>query len=82
MILFGEKGVPIICLTNIKALAHRYGMPIAPHPLPEPPAGGIFFEKHYRTDLVTAMLAFYAALTFFVIRIDVREYLRRRRRRS
>ncbi len=82
MILFGEKGMPIIDLTSIKKLSTRYGLPISPEPLPDPPSGGIFYRPHYRTELVGALLVLYAIATFVIIRIDLLSYLRRRKKRS
>ncbi len=78
MIRFGLMGVPIIDISDIKYLARKYGMPIAPEPIPEPPAVGVFFKNRYRLSVVAALLVIYAALTFVVIRLDIKAYLRRR----
>jgi poly-gamma-glutamate system protein len=79
MILFGEKGVPIIDFTDIIALAGRYGLPISPVPLPEPPSGEVFFKKYYRIEYVAILLVVYIALTLAIFRLDLRSYLRRKR---
>lgn len=73
MIRFGEEGVPIISLRDLKKLAIRYGLPISPQPIPEPPAGGIFFKNYYKTGLVALVLAIYSAFTFIIIRTDVKK---------
>ena len=78
MILFGLKGIPIIDISDIKLLARKYGMPIAPVPIPGPPAGGVFFKEQYRTSVVLALLIFYAILTFVGIRWSLITYYRRR----
>ena len=78
MIRFGYLGVPIIDISDIKYLAKKYGMPIAPEPIPEPPAGGVFFKNQYRTEIILVLLILYAALTFVVIRIDIKAYFRRK----
>ena len=82
MIRFGEKGIPIIDLREIKILARRYNLPISPHPIPEPPSGGVFFKEHYRTELVAIIMMAYALLTFIIIRLDVKSYIRRRKNLS
>ncbi len=78
MILFGEEGVPIVNLRDIKKIAVKYGLPIAPQPIPDPPSGGVFFRNRYRTGTVAIVLFAYAVVTFIVVRVDVLKALRRK----
>lgn len=75
MIHIGEMGTPIINLTEITRLANRYGLPVAPEPLPDVPHGDVYFENRYRLHLVIPLFLIYAALVFFVIRIDINSVL-------
>ena len=82
MILFGEDGVPIINLRDVKKLARRYGLPVAPQPIPEPPDGEIFFKNYYKLEIVAAMFLFYAILTFIIIKVDIESFVMRRLKKS
>lgn len=42
-----EKGVPVIHLLNVKALARDYGLPVDPFPLPRLPSGKIMKPQKY-----------------------------------
>ena len=52
-----EKDIPVIHLLNIKGLAHRYGLPIDPVPLPPVPSGGIMKPQKYSFSLALFGLA-------------------------
>ncbi len=75
MIHIGEMGTPIINLTEITRLANRYGLPVAPEPLPDIPHGDVYFENRYRMHLVIPAFLLYTALVFLVIRIDLNSVL-------
>ena len=79
MILFGLKGIPVIDITNIKKLATRYGLPISPQPIPEPPSSDVFYRDHYRTGLVALILFIYSILTFALIRFDLKKFFAKRK---
>ena len=71
LIQMAEKGIPIIHLLNIKQLAHTYGLPISPAPLPVPGEGEIFVQKRYGillTVLVTLFLSFAVTFVFMMER--------------
>ena len=82
MILFGKDGVPVINLRDVKKLAKRYGLPIAPQPMPKVPSGGIFFKDYYNVEIVAAILLFYALLTFVIIKMDIKSYVKRRTKKE
>ena len=63
----GEKGIPVINITQILDLAKENGLPISPEPLPEPPSGGIFYRQQYNLYTVTISLMIYLGLLLFVI---------------
>ena len=75
MIIFGLSGVPIINLTSVTELARKYGLPIAPQPIPDVPSGDVFYKKKYRLQVVALLLLIYALVVFVVLRIDVKKYL-------
>lgn len=75
MIRMAENGTPVINLTDIRLLAKRYGLPVAPEPLPDIPHGEVYFEKRYRMPLVIAVLSIYLILVFVVIRVDLKSFI-------
>jgi poly-gamma-glutamate system protein len=71
MILMGEKDVPMINLSDVDVLARRYGLPVAPEPIPDIPHGDIYFKEKYRLAVVIPTLIIYVIIVFIFIRIDV-----------
>ncbi|HKB87781.1 MAG TPA: poly-gamma-glutamate system protein [Ignavibacteriaceae bacterium] len=60
LIRMSEKNIPFIHLLNITQLAHNYGLPASPSPLPLPGEGEIFIQKRYNitlTSIITVILA-------------------------
>ncbi|MCK5832762.1 poly-gamma-glutamate system protein [bacterium] len=80
MIKFGEKGIPMIVLSDINNIAARYGLPIAPEPLPDIPHGDVYSELKYRLWLVIVGLVFYLSLVFVIVRVDLKGIIFRRKR--
>lgn len=76
---FAERGIPVIQLLSVDDLARHYDLPEAPVPLPPIGEGTLFFRDHYAVDMVAVYLVLLAAITFVMIRIDVRYYLAGRR---
>lgn len=68
LILFAERGVPVINLADIKQLAKLYNFPIAPEPIPPVPTGSVFFRKEYNLLVVSLVLLFYLGLIYFLVR--------------
>ena len=77
-----SRHVPVIRIGNPTAVAHDYGLPVAPEPLPEPGRGRLFFVKKYSVGLAAAMAAVLLALLWLVVRYDVEWYLGDRRPRE
>ncbi len=75
MILFAEKGVPIIHLLRVQQLAREAGLPIAPDYLPQPGEGEVFVRTMYRLPLVLAVLILYCGLCVLVLAPEVRRGL-------
>ena len=69
MILFGERGIPIINIADIKELAQRYKFPVAPEPLPPIPSGNLFFREEYNLNLVWVLLISYIIIILFFTRV-------------
>ena len=73
MFLFAEKGVPVIHLLDVRALAEEYDLPISPVPLPEPGIGAMFLEERYNLTITAIALAILAILIVIVIFFDKRQ---------
>jgi poly-gamma-glutamate system protein len=71
LILFAERGVPVIHLLRIQTLARRQGLPISPDYLPMPGEGEIFVKTMYRFPLALAMLVLYGGLCVLVLAPEV-----------
>ena len=57
MFEFAARGLPIINLLNVRALAQEYGLPWDPVPLPKPGEGGVYFRTvHSRPIALAALL--------------------------
>lgn len=79
MIRFGERGVPMINLSDINNIARRYGLPVAPEPLPDIPHGEVYSELRYSLWLAVVVLAMYLIIVFVVIRVDVTNFIYKRK---
>lgn len=69
LIQMAERNIPVIHLLNINQLAHQYGLPISPSPLPRPGEGEIFIQKRYHvmlTLILTLFLIVIISLVFFM----------------
>ncbi len=75
MIRFGERGVPIIALSDINKIASEYGLPVAPEPMPDIPHGEVYSELRYRFWLTCITLTLYLAIIFVVVRVDIRSMI-------
>ncbi len=75
MILFAEKGVPVIHLLRIQQLAREAGLPVAPDYLASPGEGEVFVRTMYRLPLVLASLVFYCTLCVLVLAPELRQRL-------
>jgi len=71
MIRIGKTGTPVINLTEITQLADRYGLPIAPEPIPDIPHGDVYFENRYRLGIVIPVFIIYILMVYAVIRVDI-----------
>ncbi len=72
MILFAEKGVPIVQLLSIKDLAREHGLPIAPEWMAAPGEGDIFVRNSYRLGLAAAVLVVYCGLCVLILAPEIR----------
>lgn len=69
LIYMAEQNIPIIHLLNITQLAHMYGLPVSPEPLPLPGEGEIFIQRQYNmilTIIVTIVLMTAIALVYIM----------------
>ncbi len=74
---FLKNGVKVINLNDIRHLAHRYELPIAPIPIPQIGEGKLYYENRYSVPLATVFLIVLGTIIFVVLRIDIDYYLRR-----
>ncbi len=84
LILFSEKGVPIVHLLRITSLAREFGLPVAPDFQPQPGEGEIFVRDMYRWPLAAAFLIIYCLACVLILAPEIRRGLfdRLGRRRS
>jgi len=75
MILFAEKGVPVIHLLRMVPLARRHGLPVSPDYLPPPGDGDVFVKQMYRLPLVAAVLIVYCSLCVMILAPELRRGL-------
>jgi poly-gamma-glutamate system protein len=75
MILFSEKGVPVIHLLRVVSLARDQGLPVSPDFLPMPGEGDIFEKEMYRLPLVVVVLVLYCLLCYLVLAPELRRGL-------
>ena len=75
LILFAEKGVPVIHMLRMVTLARENGLPVSPDFLPLPGEGEIFVKTVYRFPLALAALVFYCGLCIMVLAPEVRRGL-------
>ena len=66
LIRMAENKIPVIHLLNITQLAHKYGLPVSPTPLPQPGKGEIFIRKQYSMTLAVVLTSIYSILIAFV----------------
>jgi poly-gamma-glutamate system protein len=75
MVLFGERGVPVIHLLRVVSLAQEHGLPVSPDFLPRPGEGEIFVRTMYRFPLALAVLVGYCGLCVLVLAPEIRRGL-------
>jgi poly-gamma-glutamate system protein len=75
-----RKGIAVINVMDVTAIASDYDLPPAPTPLPAPGEGKLFYEYRYSVPLAIIFLAILLFILFVVLRYDVDYYLRRRKK--
>lgn len=71
LVLFAERGVPIIHLLRVQTLAREHGLPRSPDVLPAPGDGEIFVKTMYRFPLALLVLVVYCGLCVLVLAPEV-----------
>jgi hypothetical protein len=71
MVRFAGRGIPVIHLTKIDALAERYGLPLQPTRIPAIGEGTIYVRIGYNRWLALGMLVSLIALLAGVLRFDL-----------
>ncbi len=65
IIHYGQKGIPIINIEDINEIATRYGLPVAPVPLPKVGTGDVFVKERYNLAVTwIALLGVIGALVY------------------
>ncbi len=75
LILFSEKGVPVVHLLRIISLAREFGLPVAPDFFPQPGEGEIFIRDMYRWPLAGAFLVLYCLACILILAPEIRRGL-------
>lgn len=70
MFRFAEQGTPIIHLSDFVKLAHKYSLPEAPVPLPDPGVGKVFVDERYNVTIAIISLIILIAMISVVILFD------------
>jgi poly-gamma-glutamate system protein len=71
--VYGEHGVPIIQMLDVKRLARRYGILDKDGQSPKPGQGFVFVRYRYNLPLVCASAVILILANLFVLRIDLRQ---------
>lgn len=75
LVLFSEKGVPVVHLLRIISQARQFGLPIAPDFQPQPGEGEIFIKEMYRWPLAAAFLVIYCLGCVLILAPEIRRGL-------
>jgi poly-gamma-glutamate system protein len=75
LILFADKGVPVVHLLRITNLARENGLPLAPDFQPQPGQGEIFVKEMYRWPLAAAFLVIYCLACTLILAPEIRRGL-------
>jgi len=75
LVLFAEKGIPVVHLLGLMSIAREHGLPVAPDYLPSPGEGEIFVKQMYRFPLALAILCGYCGLCVLVLAPELRRGL-------
>ncbi|MFO0565421.1 MAG: poly-gamma-glutamate system protein [Polyangiaceae bacterium] len=71
MLRFAQRGVPVVHLTSLEALAKQYGFPAEPHGMPRVGEGTVFVREEYNRLIAgIGLVAVLGAMLAF-IRLDV-----------
>ncbi len=70
-----EERVPIVNLVRVEKLAEKYGIPIAPVPLPPVGEGILYYRDRYSPLLAAICAAILLFAILFLIRVDVKHLL-------
>ncbi|MCX8015007.1 MAG: poly-gamma-glutamate system protein [candidate division WOR-3 bacterium] len=74
-----KKNIPVINITDVNKIAARYGLPIAPVPLPPLGKGKLFIEKRFSPTAALVFTIIILICLFLVIRYDLEYYLSRKK---
>ena len=72
LVLFSEKGVPVIHYLRMQTLAISAGMPVAPEYMPDVGEGEVFLLESYRLGLAFLFFVLYSAVVVMVLAPEIR----------
>ena len=75
LVLFAEKGTPVLHLLGIADLAREHGLPVSPDYLPVPGEGPIFVRPMYRLPVAAAVLLGYCLACVLILAPEIRRGL-------
>jgi len=70
-----DRKVPVINIIDVNRIATRYGLPIAPTPIPSLAKGKLFIERRFSQTLALAFALVIIFVLFLVIKYDLEYYL-------
>jgi len=71
MLRFSQEGIPVIHMSNVSEIAHRFGLPEAPQVMPAVGQGKVFVTVQYNLWLVGGVLLSIAAVAILFLRLHV-----------
>jgi len=71
LVLFSERGVPVVHLLRVQTLARDNGLPISPDYLALPGEGDVFVKNMYRFPLALVVFLVYAGLCVLILAPEV-----------
>ena len=71
MLRFSQAGIPVIHLSNVTDIAHRFGLPEAPQVMPAVGEGKVFVRVQYNMWLAGGVLAAIAVVAILFLRLHL-----------
>ncbi len=71
LLLLAERGIPFVHMRGVVGIAERYGLPVAPVPLPEVGEGEVFISEKLNVTVAALLSTLLVILLVVLVRIDL-----------